>query len=56
MKNEEFSVRGTWEVNVAKHLNDLGIYWTTWLKAKPIFEEKGYLDLATDCFCANVRK
>ena len=36
--------------------DDLGIYWTTWLKAKPIFEEKGYLDLATDCFCANIRK
>lgn len=33
LKNEEFSVRGTWEVNVAKHLNDLGIYW---IKAKPI--------------------
>ena len=30
--------------------DDLGIYWTTWLKSKPIFEEKGYLDLATDCF------
>ena len=36
--------------------DDLGIYWTTWLKSKPIFEEKGYLDLVTDCFCANVRK
>lgn len=36
--------------------DDLGIYWTTWLKAKSIFEEKGYLDLATDCFCANIRK
>lgn len=36
--------------------DDLGIYWTTWLKSKPIFEEKGYLDLATDCFCANIKK
>lgn len=36
--------------------DDLGIYWTTWLKAKPTFEEKGYLDLATDCFCANIKK
>lgn len=31
----------------------LGIYWTTWLKAKPIFEEKGYLDLEKDCYCGN---
>lgn len=30
---KEFSVRGTWEVNVAKRLNDLGIYW---IKASPI--------------------
>lgn len=27
-----------------------GIFWTTWLKAKPIFEEQGYLDLEKDCF------
>lgn len=33
LKGEEFSVRGTWEVNVAKRLNNLGIYW---IKAKPI--------------------
>lgn len=33
----------------------LGVYWTTWLKAKPIFEEKGYLDLEKDCYCANRR-
>lgn len=33
IKNEEFSVRGLWEVNVAKRLNDLGIYW---IKAFPI--------------------
>ena len=32
----------------------LGVYWTTWLKAKPIFEEKGYLDLEKDCYCANI--
>lgn len=31
----------------------LGVYWTTWLKAKPIFEEKGYLDLEKDCYCGN---
>lgn len=28
----------------------LGIYWTTWLKAKPIFEDKRYLDLEKDCY------
>lgn len=33
LKDEEFSVRGTWEVNVAKRLNELGIYW---IKASPI--------------------
>lgn len=31
----------------------LGVYWTTWVRAKDIFEKKGYLDLETDCFCAN---
>lgn len=33
----------------------VGIYWTSWLKAKPIFEEKGYLELEKDCYCANGR-
>lgn len=27
IKGEEFNVRGTWEVNVAKRLNELNIYW-----------------------------
>ena len=31
----------------------LGVYWTTWVKAKLIFEEKGYLDLEKDCYCGN---
>lgn len=31
----------------------VGIYWTTWLKAKPIFEEKKYLNIEEDCYCAN---
>lgn len=30
--------------------DELGYFWTTWIKAKPIFEEKGYLDLGKDCF------
>ena len=33
----------------------LGVYWTTWVKAKPIFEKKGYLDLEEDCFNANIQ-
>lgn len=32
----------------------LGVYWTTWVKARPIFEEKGHLDLEKDCFRANI--
>lgn len=28
----------------------LGYFWTTWVKAKPIFEEKGHLDLEKDCY------
>lgn len=27
IKGEEFNVRGTWEVNVVKRLNELNIYW-----------------------------
>ena len=26
-----------------------GNYWLTWSNAKPILEEKGYLDLKKDC-------
>lgn len=32
----------------------VGYFWTTWLKAKPVFEEKGYLDLVKDCFSADL--
>lgn len=28
----------------------LGYFWTTWVKARPIFEEKGHLDLERDCY------
>ena len=28
----------------------LGYFWTTWIKARPIFEEKGHLDLERDCY------
>lgn len=27
----------------------LGYFWTTWITAKPKFEDKGYLDLEKDC-------
>lgn len=32
----------------------LGIYWTTWVRSRNTFEEKGYLDLEKDCFKAKV--
>lgn len=28
----------------------LGVFWTSWMNAKPIFESQGYLDLKKDCF------
>lgn len=31
-----------------------GYFWTTWINAKPIFEEQGYLDLEKDCFKADL--
>lgn len=34
----------------------LGVYWTTWVIAKEIFERKGYLDLKEDCVNANIRE
>lgn len=34
--------------------DEIGYYWITWVKAKPIFEEKGYLDLKKDCFKAKL--
>lgn len=34
--------------------DEIGYYWTTWVMAKPIFEEKGYLDLKEDCFSADL--
>ena len=32
----------------------VGVFWTSWINAKPIFEEKGYLDLKKDCFKGNL--
>ena len=32
----------------------LGVCWTTWLKARELFEKKGYLDLRYDCFKATI--
>ena len=31
----------------------VGVFWITWLKAKELFERKGYLDLEKDCYCGN---
>lgn len=39
LNEDEYSVRGMWEVNVAQHLNELGILW---IKAKPIKYFKEY--------------
>ena len=30
--------------------DELGVYWTSWINAKPTFEKQGYLDLEKDCF------
>ena len=32
----------------------VGVYWTSWINAKPIFESQGYLDLEKDCFKGNM--
>lgn len=32
----------------------VGYFWTTWVKAKEIFEEKGRLNLIEDCYSANI--
>ena len=32
----------------------VGIFWTSWINAKPIFESQGYLDLEKDCFKGNM--
>lgn len=34
--------------------DELGYYWTTWVRSKDTFEEKGYLDLEKDCFKADL--
>ena len=34
--------------------DSIGMYWTTWVQAKPIFEEKGYLNLKKDCYSADL--
>lgn len=32
----------------------VGTFWTSWINAKPIFEDKGYLDIEKDCFKGNM--
>ena len=32
----------------------VGVFWTSWINAKPIFESQGYLDLEKDCYKGNM--
>ena len=34
--------------------DELGYYWTTWLRSKEVFEKQGHLDLQKDCFKASL--
>jgi len=34
--------------------DELGYYWTTWVRSKETFEKQGYLDLEKDCFKADL--
>ena len=42
------------EVWVMIKSDTVGNYWLTWTNAKPILEEKGYLDLEQDCIKADL--
>lgn len=39
-------------VYIMIYSDTLGVFWTTWIKARELFEKKGYLDLRYDCFSA----
>ena len=41
--------------NIYLYVNseETGTWWTTWLKAKPIFEKKGYIS-KEDCYPCNL--
>lgn len=34
----------------------VGIYWTTWVRSKEMFEKQGYLDLEKDCIKGGIEK
>ena len=43
-------------VYIMIYSDTLGVCWTTWLKARELFEKKGYLDLRYDCFKAEINE
>ena len=46
---DRFVTRTNNNVYIMIHSDKLGFFWTTWIMAKPKFEDKGYLDLEKDC-------
>lgn len=46
---DRFITRTNNNVYIMIHSDKLGFFWTTWVMAKPKFEDKGYLDLEKDC-------
>lgn len=46
---DRFVTRTNNNVYIMIHSDKLGFFWTTWIEAKPKFEDKGYLDLEKDC-------
>lgn len=47
---DNFVERYNCNVYIMIKSDKLGCFWTTWLKAKPIFENQGYLDLEKNCY------
>lgn len=51
---DRFVTRTNNNVYIMIHSDKLGFFWTTWIEAKPKFEDKGYLDLEKDCIRMNL--
>lgn len=34
--------------------DEIGVFWTTWVRSREMFENKGYLELEKDCFKAEI--
>ena len=47
---DRFVKRTNNNIYIMINSDKLGYFWTTWVKARPIFEEKGHLDLERDCY------